>query len=52
MTRAEHIADIRRRISETPPHKRKARSILEARLRSLMTRQLAYENWLDRKKAA
>lgn len=52
MTRADQIADVRRQIAATPPHKRKARSILEARLRSLMTRQIAYENKLDRRKAA
>jgi len=52
MTRAEQIIALLQQIAETPKHKRKTLSLLEARVRSLMTRQIAAENRQDRRKAA
>lgn len=49
MTRAEQIIDLLQQIAATPKHKRKTLSLLEARVRSLMTRQIAYEHKIDRK---
>lgn len=49
MTRIEQIADVRRQIANTPKHKHKALNVLEARLRTLMTRQLVAEIKEDRK---
>lgn len=49
MTRAEQIIDLLQQIAETPKHKRKTLSLLEARVRSLMTRQIAAEHKNDRK---
>lgn len=49
MTRLQQIERLLRQIAITPKHKHKALNLLEARLRSLMTRQLAYEIKMDRK---
>ena len=53
MTRAEQIRDLQvRYLLAVSQHKRKTAALIFARMKSLMTRQLAYENKIDRRKAA
>lgn len=50
MTRAEQIRDLQvRYLLAVSQHKRKTAGLIFARMKSLMTRQLAYENKIDRK---
>jgi hypothetical protein len=50
MTRAEQIRDLQvRYLLAVSQHKRKTAALIFARMKSLMTRQLAYENKIDRR---
>lgn len=51
MTRIERIADLRRKIAALPANDRKNRTVMETELRTLITRQVAWENKMDRKAA-